>query len=65
MGKKYNVYIVSKFRKGMNIADTCIGKDMSERLADRREMTGLSRINEDYFIDVVEVENDKYKVLIK
>ena len=60
----YNVYIVSKHRKGMNIADARIGENLTSEKAQRRVMMGLNRINEDYFIDDVEVSKDKYKVLI-
>lgn len=42
MTKKYNVYIIEdKNNKAVQI----IGKDMSERNADKREMTGLCRID--------------------
>jgi len=51
---KYNVYIVDK--KTREIVST-IGTNLSERMAERREMSGLMRIDTDnYFIDTVEVK---------
>ena len=29
-----------------------IGRNLNERLADRREITGLSHINKNYFVDI-------------
>jgi len=51
--KKYNVNIVEiKTNKIVSV----IGKNLSERRAERREETGLMRINEKYFIDIVEAK---------
>lgn len=65
MTKRYNVYIVHiKTEK----ADCCIGENMTEERAERRVMTGLSRINSDYFVHDVEVnstEDKKYQADIK
>jgi hypothetical protein len=52
MEKKYNVYIV-KIDGG---AEAIIGENMTEDKADRREMSGLMRIDRDnYFVGSYEV----------
>lgn len=63
--KKYNVYIV-EIKTGK--ADCCIGENMREERAERRVITGLSRINGDYFVTDVLVggiEDKKYSNDIK
>ena len=52
MEKKFNVMIIEN-KTGK--IEAVIGKNMSEDRADRREMTGLSRINKDFHISVEEV----------
>ena len=50
----YNIYIQSIKDKNDR---TLIGERLTERLAERRELTALSRIDrENYFIDTEEVE---------
>ncbi|MCK5357686.1 MAG: hypothetical protein KAJ48_04760 [Elusimicrobiales bacterium] len=52
--KRFNVNIVE--RKTNKIVSV-IGKNLSEKRAERREETGMGRINEHYFIDIVEIKN--------
>ncbi len=53
MDKKFNVEIVEiKTKKVVSV----IGKDLTERQAEKREMTGLMRIDRDnYFVRTLEV----------
>jgi len=56
MNKKYNVYIVSiKNRQ----AEAKIGEEMTESQAEKRVLTGLSRIDrENYFVGDYEVGSE-------
>ena len=50
--KKYNVYII----KNDGVAVALIGSNLNEDRADKREMTGLMRIDrENYFVSSFEV----------
>lgn len=52
--KKYRVEIVeAKTGKVVSV----IGRGLNERQAERREETGISRINENYFVRSVEEKN--------
>ena len=52
--KRYNVEIF-EYATGKTIS--VIGKDLSERKAEQREMTGLSRCNKDYGCRMVEIKD--------
>jgi len=65
-GKRYNLYIVHKHRIGKKLADSCVGKNLSERQAERRTLAVLHQIDRDhYFVDEVEVGEDSYKVILQ
>lgn len=51
MEKRYRVEI---FEYATGKTEAVIGKNLSERKAERREMTGLSRCNENYGCRTVE-----------
>ena len=54
--KKYRVEI---FEYATGKISAIIGKNMSERQADKREITGLSRCNEDFGCRIVEEDDIK------
>jgi hypothetical protein len=61
MDKKYNVYIV-EYKDGDSV--TCIGKNMNDRQAEKRVMTGLMRCDRDRcFVTDEEVGSDRDKEL--
>lgn len=62
MEKRYNLYIVDIHEKEANVAMACIGKDLTEQQAERRMTVALSQINNNYFIDTVEVDKDTYTI---
>jgi hypothetical protein len=51
--KLYNVEI---FEYATGKTEAVIGKNMTERAADKRQMTGLMRVNEDFGVRVVETK---------
>ena len=50
--KLYNVEI---FEYATGKTESVIGENLNERQAEKREMTGLMRTNEDYGVRIVEV----------
>jgi hypothetical protein len=44
---RYNIYIVNRSEQA---AVAVVGKDMSERQAEKRMMTALARINDGYYV---------------
>lgn len=60
MEKIYNVYIV-ECKSGK--ASAKIGSNLNERQADKRVMTGLMRINSDFFVGDYEVGSEADKRL--
>lgn len=52
MEKRFDV-VIKNIKTGEVVST--IGEGLSERQAEKREMTGLSRINrDDYFVDTIE-----------
>lgn len=51
--KKFNV-VIKEIKTGKIVST--IGKHLNEEKAEKREMTGLMRINKkEYFVDIIEV----------
>lgn len=55
MNKEKRFNVVIKDMDGKVVST--IGKDLDEKRAEKRLKTGLSRINSNYFVDMVEVKS--------